>query len=874
VGKSALLDQVARSANLRILRATGAEAEATLAYALLQQLLLPVLDLAGQLLAPQAAALRVALGLESGPPADRFLVSLATLTLLSEGAGERPLLCLIDDAQWGDRASLDVLAFVARRLIAEPIALVAATRDGEQGPLETVGMEVVTVGGLQPAAAADLLEQRWGPGLAPAVRDALVGATAGNPLALAEIPRALTPEQLAGRQPLPDPLPLAGELEGVFLERVELSEPELRSVALLCAAEGSGSLPVVLRAARHLGISDPEPRLAGLGEMLRSDRSTLVFSHPLVRSAIYQGADAAARRAAHLALATALAGEEGQADRRAWHLAQVAVGPDEDVALELERSAQRGLHRSGYAAAALALERAADLGLGGERQTRRLVAAADAAWAGGDASRAGMLLDRLDRVRELPSPVRARARYLRGLIELRGGVPADALAELMVSAREAVEVDAPLALRALIAAGEAVFQAGDLEMRRQITSILARLPLDETPPSLLAHLYLSVHPATWGERPERLADFARVAELDDPELLGRAGGMALGMGAYTVARELLTRSVARARALGAATALAWALGSLAQDEIRRDRFTWAEAFATEGHRLALETGQPNLACQHEAILVELAVLRDPEDDARRLADQALAAASGRGLLGTLVTVRRALGLLALASGDADGALEHLEMLWQGPQGQRGVAMLAVPDLVEAAVRAGRPELGRERLTAYLAWVEGGPSDAAALAARAQAVLAAGEEADRWYREALHLHPAPDRPMDRARTALLYGEHLRRERRRVEARVQLRAALDTFDRLGAVRWAERARAELRATGETARRRELSTFDQLTQQELQVVRAISQGATNREAAAQLFISPRTVDHHLRNVFRKLEVRSRSELVRRVLEGGLEP
>jgi DNA-binding CsgD family transcriptional regulator len=366
-------------------------------------------------------------------------------------------------------------------------------------------------------------------------------------------------------------------------------------------------------------------------------------------------------------------------------------------------------------------------------------------------------------------------------------------------------------------------------------------------------------------------DLALIEELDDPELLSRAGGMAFGLGEYAAARRLQTRAVAQARLLGAAGVLAWSLRSLAADDIARSRFAWAEAEAAEGRRLALETGQTNLACQHQVLLAEVAALRGQEEEARRLAAEVLAEAAGRGLHGTIALARRALGELALATGRPEEAVEHLEALWTGPDGQRGVAFASIPDLVEAAVRAGRPELGRRRLPPYLAWAEtAGSAEARALAARARALLAAGTEADGLFQEALRAHAATDRMLDRARTLLLSGEHLRRERRRVDARDALRAALDAFEALGAASWAERARAELRATGETARKRDPGTLDQLTQQELQVVRTVSQGATNREAAAQLFISPRTVDHHLRSVFRKLGVRSRAELVRLAVTG----
>jgi DNA-binding CsgD family transcriptional regulator len=871
-GKSALLAHAAELAGaMSVLTAAGAEAETALAYAMLHQLLRPVLGRLHGLPEPQARALAVALGHQAGAAPDRFMVSLAVLSLLSEVAGERPLLCLVDDTQWADVPSLDVVRFVARRIQSDPIALIAAGRAREDTALDGTGIEVLTVGGLDPASAASLLDERWGQRLAPTVRDALVRATAGNPLALVELPASLTAGQLAAREPLPDPVPLAGDLERVFLDRAGRLPPAQRTLLLLSAADGSASLATISRAAAELGVQAATVEMAG--DLVRVEGSTVVFRHPLVRSAVYHGATPAARRAAHLALTVALEGRDDEADRRAWHRAQAAPGPDEDVAVELERAAERTLRRSGHAAAALALERAAELSPAAEHRSRRLVAAAGAAWHGGDAARCRALVERAERLAPADPVVRLEARYLRGVIETRSGVPADGLAILLAAAREVVPVAPHLALRVLGAAGEAAFQADDQAAAREIGRLTASLPESSDPgEAVLARLQLAVNPLTWGEEPSRMhQDLARVEELDDPELLSRAGGMAFGLGEYAIARRLRTKAVAQARTLGAASTLAWALRSLAGDEMARSRFVWAEAAAAEGRRLALETGQTNLACQHQVFLLEVAALRGQEGEARRLASEVLAEAAGRGLHGTTALARRALGELALAMGRAEEAVEHLEALWRGRTGQRGVAFAAIPDLVEAAVRAGRPDLGRDRLPPYLAWADAaGSSEARALAARAQALLATGTEAERLFQGALREHAATDRLLDQARTQLLYGEHLRRERRRVDARETLRPALEAFERLGAVSWAERARGELRATGETARRRDPSTLDQLTQQELQVVRAVSQGATNREAAAQLFISPRTVDHHLRSVFRKLGIRSRAELVRLALAG----
>jgi DNA-binding CsgD family transcriptional regulator len=870
IGKSALLKYAGeQAADLCVLQAAGAVAESDLAYAAIHQLLGPLLPRAGGLPEPQAAALRIALGLQAGPDApDPFLVSLAVLTLLSDAG--RPVLCLVDDVQWMDGPSVGVLAFVIRRLREEPVVVLAAARPDPgradshrrtDPDLAQAGLPERILGGLDPGEASGLLTELCGATLPPAVRDSLLAAAAGNPLALIELPGTLSPAQLAGTEPLPEPLPLAGELDRVFAARVSQLDPGQRTLALLSAC--SGRLPAIKAAAAALGVgADGLDRLHGL---VRITDSAVVFTHPLIRSAAYYQASPAERRAAHAALA-----DREEADRRAWHLARAASGPDERAAAELERSAARTLRRSGYGAAAAALERAAELSPADADRARRLAAAADAAWHGADTARVRALLEAAE---QLPPPgpaVRLRLQHIRGLIELRSGVPADGLAILLPAAAEAVKTDPHLAVAMLAEAGECAFQAGDEGAALEIAALLAALPDGGDPrDALIAGLYRSVGPVPRGEAPEPTGpDLGALAELDDPDLLARAGGMLHGLGRLALARRMRIKAVARARALGAAGTLAWALRSLALDELDYGRFAWAGAYAAEGLQLAIEAGQPNLACQHRAFLAEIAAVRGPEDEARRLGDEVLAEATGRGLRGTVALARRALVQLALVTGRPEEALVQLEAMWTlGAVVHRGLARASVPDLVEAAVRAGRPELGAERLPGYLSWAQAvGSAEAGALAARSRALLAGPDEADALFEESLRLHAVTDRPMQQARTALLYGEQLRRYRRRVDARGYLNLAADAFGRLGASCWAQRARDELRATGETVRRTDDAgpAIDRLTHQELQVARAVSQGLTNREAAAQLFISPRTVDHHLRSIYRKFGITSRAELV----------
>jgi tetratricopeptide (TPR) repeat protein len=736
-----------------------------------------------------------------GSNSDRFLISLAALTLLSELASQQPILCVVDDAQWSDEPSLEVVRFVLRRLDAEPIAMLAAVRAGEGRDLLAAGMTLLDLSGLRRDDAADLLDAQWGDALAPLVRDALVAATGGNPLALMELPSSLTVEQRAGVAPLPEPLPLAGQLEDIFIGAIDRLDPELMTVALICAAAGRAPLATIDSAAASLGVHTGLLELRGLGHVLHIDNNVVDFAHPLMRSAVYQTASPCARRAAHAALADVLMGVEDQADRRAWHRAEAAPGPNEEIAGELERAADRTLQRSGYAAAARALERAAELSPSTSDRVRRVVAASEAAWHAGDPPRARSLVQRAEPLEWQKPAVRLRARYVQGSIELRSGVPADGLAILLDAVAASGAADPRLAVRVLAVAGEASFQAAESPGRVGI--LLRALPETNDPGQrLLVCGYRSIEPTATQDEIAAFCEALLVADqLTDPDVLIRVAGLAFAVGEYTTARRLWTGVASRARSLGAAGWLASALRPVSLDELYRGRYAWAEASAAEGRALALETGQPNLAWQHAALLAELAGIRGREEEARALADEVLREASARGLHGTVALMRRTLGQLCLAVGRPEEAIGHLEALWRlNASSHRAIALGVIPDLVEAAVRAGRAELAELWLGRLLSVDQGTFPEARALVTRSRALVAAGHEADTGFREALETHIAIDRPLDQARTALLYGEYLRRERRRVEAREPLRAALETFERLGAVLWAERARSELRATGE--------------------------------------------------------------------------
>ncbi len=882
IGKSALLGHaVATAADFRLLRATGVEAESGLAYATLHQLLHPVLDVTARLAAAQADTLRAALGLEPAEVPGRFLVAVAALALLSEAAREQPVLCVLDDAQLADRASMEALTFAARRVQSDPVAMLVAARDPEGWDFDAAGMRELRLSGLGPRPAAAVLAERYGAGLASSVRDSLVRSTGGNPLALLEAAGALTRRQQAGRDPLPDPLPLADGLQQLFVDRIRRRPPEAQLLLLLAATEGAGHLGVVGRAASLLGLDPRGLESSEVGDLLVIEGPAVGFRHPLVRSAAYHAASPAARRAAHLALADALGVTSAVSDRRAWHRAQGAAEPEEDIAAEFEQSAMRAMRRSGYAAAAAALERAAALSPSDEARVRRLMGAAEAFWRAGDAERARSVLDALERVQPGSALVQLDARALRGSIELHTGVPGDALAILLQAGREAAGVDPHRAVRILLTAREAAYHAMHTGAVAEIARLVRDLPDDGEPDDMLILRLLGcVGRAIGGDGgtagDDRDFDLSAAGTIADPELQMWAGGIAWGLGDYALGRRLRARAVERFRVLGAAGALASGLDAMVTDEIFRGHYGAAEAYAEEGRRLAREAGRPNTACLHLASLAQLAALAGRDQATRKLAAEVLTEATARGLVKAADTAHLALGSLALAAGRTEEALAQFGQLQgSGVQpGRYGVALHAIPDQVEAAVRAGRPAECRESAAAYLAWAQGvGSPELLALAARSRALLATRGQAEGEFAEALRLHELSDRPLDQARTQLLYGELLRRERRRNDARVQLHAALEGFERLGAALWAARAATELRATGESARRRDHSTANQLTPQELQVARLIGQGASNREAAARLFLSPRTVDYHLRKIFQKLDISSRSELIRLVVADDLQ-
>jgi DNA-binding CsgD family transcriptional regulator len=875
IGKSALLAYAEEHAEeMRVLHSRGIESESELAFGGLHQALRPIADRIERVPAPQAAALAGALGLAEARGNDRFLIGAAVLSLLAEAAEERPILCLVDDVQWLDTPSVEALLFAARRLEAEPIAMIFSARDDPDAP-GAAGLPELRLGPLDRGAAEAVVDAGATASLTPEVRRRLVERAHGNPLALVELAATLSPDQISGQEPLHE-LHLTATLERVFLSRVRQLPASSQRLLLLAAADEAGDVGVLLAAAELLGIEREALTRAEREGLLRPTEAGLEFSHPLVRSAVYQAAASGDRQAAHQALAEALVGE-AHADRRAWHRAAAAVFPDEQVAEELERAAERAGLRGAHGVAASALERAAALTDDGERRARRLTDAAEAAWEAGEPGKARALTEQAARLAS-EAALRGRIEHIRGTVEARRGVVLDGYRILADGAADIGDVD-PLRAAAMLAeAASAASYGGDVNGIAEAGRRAATLPSREEPEFGFDAKLLTGTSAVLERDPARGVPLLREAialaeESGDPARLVRAGVAATYVGDDAAARKYWTRAAREARTRGALGSLSFALEFVAIAESTAGQYAEAFADASEGLRLAREIGLERSAAMHLATAAAVRAVQGREEECRRLADEALALAARHGLGLAAANASAALARLDLGLGRPAEALARLEALTSAGAGSGHplVALFATPDLVEAALRADRIERAQTALAVFERWATAAALPwALAVLARCRGLLSAGRTAVAHFEEAVALHGEGERPFDQARTRLLFGELLRRERRRIDARPHLRSALDTFERLGAAPWAERAATELRASGETARRREPGSAGELTPQELQIARLVAEGSTNKEVAAQLFLSPRTVDYHLRKVFMKLGISSRAELHRLELAG----
>jgi DNA-binding CsgD family transcriptional regulator len=865
IGKTALLQYAAeRAGAITVLRTAGVEAESDLAFAGLHGLLRSILDKLSELPEAQAAALAGALGLAPSHAPDRLLVSAATLTLLAAAADDDPILCLVDDAQFLDAASAEALVFSARRLAAEPVAMLFAAREGEARRFVASGLPELSLAGLGPGAATRLVAAS-APAAVDPVREWLLAQAAGNPLALLELPSSLSDPQLQGRAALPETTPLTARLRSAFLQRIDVLPAGTRTALLIAALDDGGELATVMRAAAEAGLREDALDSAERAGLLRVADGSVVFRHPLVRSALLESSTHSQRRAAHEALAAALSGDE-DVDRRAWHQALATLGADEEVAAALEASARRSEARAGHASAATAFARAADLSADERRRSGRLAAAAEAAWAAGQPERARELI-----ARALPlakAQVRVKLLRLRGRIEVATGDLRNAVA-VWRDAADSSE-DGSLTLELLIRGTEAAAVAGDYAQAAAISSradgIAPRSETDRFYASALSGTAAELAGNHEGAR-QCLQEASMYAEkLEDPRSLLWAAHTANLTGTLGDGLPYATRAVTIARERALLSLLPAALWQQAAGLAGQGRFSLAYAAAEEGIRLASDFGHNWGKSWNLSTLAWIDALRGHAARARVHADEAMELAAINGATLVVGFAEWALGMLELTLGRPGEATDPLLLVTAGerPESNPLVALWSIPDLIEATARSGRLRETTDRFERYTDWVTDSPSPARlSLLARCRAIAGEGDEREQF--EAALAAGTSLSPFDQARTELLYGEWLRRERQRREARLHLRRAADLFHRVGAPPWEERAEAELRATGETARRRDPSTLDQLTPQELQIAGLVAGGMTNREVAAQLYLSPRTIDYHLRKVFSKLGLSSRTELAR---------
>jgi DNA-binding CsgD family transcriptional regulator len=867
VGKTALLEwMVEEGRQLRVLRTVGVEGEMELPFAALQQLCSPILDRSVRLPDPQRDALSVAFGLSAGQAPNPFLVGLAALGLLSEASEERPLLCVVDDAQWLDRASARSLAFVARRLLAEKIALVFAAR--EPGDL-LAGLPELRVEPLGRRDARTLLESALPARLDERVLDRIVLETRGNPLALLELPRGLTPTQLAGGFGLPE-VPLSASIEESYTRRLARLPGDARRLLLIAAADPMGDPAVVWRAAWCLGI--PESIAETIeAEGLLELGARVVFRHPLVRSAVYQAAGLKERRAVHRALAQAT-DPEIDPDRRAWHRAQAASMPDENVAAELERSAGRAQARGGLAAVAAFLERAAALTPQPAHRAQRLLAAACANRDAGDLEAALELLAAID-AGLLDELERARVELLGGQIasEQRRG---DEAGRLLLSAARRLEPLDPELARETYLEALAGAMSSDVEVvggAPAVAQAARDAPTGIAPPRTVDVLLDAFAIRLTDGYAAAAPILARALELlladVSNEDVGRRLSASSSRDSNIVALEmwddealhlLAARQVQVARDAGALVHLQFALSFLARSHMLGGDLTAATLMIDEARLIAEATGNPALV---NAPMI-LAAWRGHEAKASELIQATSEEAAAR----RWTSNNYARSVLYNGLGRHDAARDAA---WEAFQPDPiGYGAYLVPELAEAASRTG----DRALLESALEWLSqrtGVISSgwAIGIEARVRALLSEGEIAERLYCESIVHLAGPRVRLELARTHLLYGEWLRRERRCLDARKQLRTALEAFTGMGAEAFAARAERELRATGERARKRTVDTLDQLTPQETEIARLAANGHTNREIAAQLFITQSTVEYHLRKAFRKLDVKSRTQLAHRM-------
>ncbi|MEU6251437.1 AAA family ATPase [Streptomyces sp. NPDC047043] len=869
VGKSALLEYAEDAVTGgRVLRASGVESEMELAFATLHQLCSPLLVGLRSLPVPQRAALETVFGMREGAPPDRFLVGLAVLSLLSGASEERPLLCVVDDAQWLDRASAQVLGFVARRLLAEPIGFLFGTRRPEA---ELGGLPELEVTGLTDADAHALLNSATHARLDQPIRDRIVAETKGNPLALLELPRGLSMTRMAGGLGLLNADTLPGHVEQSFLSRIQELPEQTRLLLLIAAAEPVGDPDLMHRAAERLGVTLATALAGGTDGLLTIDER-VTFRHPLVRSAVYRAAEAKDRRAVHLALAE-VTDPQVDPDRRAWHLASAAAGPDEAVAAELEQSAGRAQARGGLAAAAAFLQRSVAMSEDPARRADRALAAAGAGLQAGDFQAAHRCLDTAERDAR-DEWGRTRTQLVRGQLAFASGMAGDAPPLLLDAAQRLEAFDMDLARETYLTAWGAAVFAADADSQLRISRAIASLPRPQGEPRLIDQLLSGYGLLVAGDRAaavsvlqEAVPALARMASQD----FLRWGWIVVGLGTSLwdegIIRSMFARGVRLTRDTGALADLTVYLTSLAGSTAWAGDFAGAAALVAEAELFAAATGSPMAPTG----ALRLESLRGREEEAS-------------ALIGAVIEQTRAGGQslgLGVAQWSAAVLYNGLAKYEQAALAGRAaseihepwISTYALAELVEAAVRISDEDLARGALERMVDAMEACTTDwALGTSARTRALLSDAAHADELFREAVERLGRTQLRPELGRAHLLYGEWLRRERRRGEARQHLRTAYEMFTSIGMEAFAERARRELLATGETVRKRtvEASSSAELTPQERQIALLVRDGLSNPEVGARLFLSPRTVEWHLRKIFTKLSITSRRQL-REVMPRG---
>ncbi|MEV6376208.1 helix-turn-helix transcriptional regulator [Micromonospora musae] len=886
-GRSALVGYAHRHARkFALLASAGLADEASLPYAGLQRLLDPVLDRAGELPASDSRLLRRALAGSGCPPERQLALGLAVLRLLAVVARSRPLLCTMDDVDLGDRPTAEVLAFAARRLRRLPIAVVLTATSAPPG-----GLPSYRLGPLDESDGAALLADRLPEPPVRPVTEALVAASGGNPQALVDLAGTLTAAQCRGDEPPPPTLPADGALGRAYRSRLDRLPDDTRRMLLLAALDEDGAPETLVRAARAGGDSIADLTPAERAGLIRVEAHRITFPHPVARSAVVTAAPIAERRAAHLRLAGVL-DDPAQRLHRALHLAAAAAGPDPALAGELEAAAVT----VGGARASVALERAAELGDDPARVAERRVDAARYAWAAGETRRAQLLLGRVRTDPVAPSgtgpggpgrggavpgpaapPAGGRADLLRGEVELRCGRTPAALRALLAAADGLAGTDRPAALAALARAGEALCFSGAQYRYADLARRARLLSRPGDPPEIeLTGTYLAGVSATLrGDLEQAGPALRRVVVLAGqltgaaltPALLCWAASAGLLVAVDGAAHRLAERAVELARERNELSALPRALELRAIAEYWLGRHAAAAESSREGLRIARATGQANVAAVHLGMLAVLAAVRaDREVCLRRLGEIGDGPAPYSR---PWALAQWAVAVLDLTDGRHAAAAARLAALARPGtgRGQVLVQVMATPYLVEAAQLSHRP-VAVAALALFDRWASSTASPSRrALSARCHALLAprGSDEAEERFRTALRLHPVDTGVFERARTALLFGRELRRARRPRDARTHLHDAWETFTLLAAGAWADQATAELRAAGESVGAPDPAAARLLTGQQLRIAQLVAEGATNREVAARMFLSTRTVDHHLRNIFHRLGVRSRTELAR---------